>query len=135
MLKTDTWDSAGCDMSRTRQSHSCSDRIVPDECLCEYLKDCTTPAGSKIGPWDYVDQDEFEPNAPVPKLEYMDDPIWKNQEEWRASAPYAIHFQLARSNGPALYVDELNWWPLTFALKCRQIIASRQICCSGKGQD
>ena len=28
MLKTDTWDSAGCDMSRTRQSHSCSDRIV-----------------------------------------------------------------------------------------------------------
>ena len=32
MLKTDTWDSAGCGMSRTRQSHSCSDRIVRDEC-------------------------------------------------------------------------------------------------------
>ena len=32
MLKTDTWDSAGCGMSRTPQSHSCSDRIVRDEC-------------------------------------------------------------------------------------------------------
>jgi hypothetical protein len=100
------------------------DSLLLRKSLCEYLKDCTTPAGAEIGPWDYADQDEFEPNAPVPKLEYMDDPVWKNQEEWRASAPYAIHFQLVRSNGPALYVDELNWWPLTFALKCRQIIAS-----------
>jgi hypothetical protein len=23
-----------------------------------------------------------------------------------------------------LYVNELNWWPLTFSLKCRQIIAA-----------
>jgi hypothetical protein len=22
-----------------------------------------------------------------------------------------------------LYVDELNWWPLTFSLKCRHLIA------------
>jgi len=53
----------------------------------------------------------------------MDEPVWKNEEEWHASAPYAVHFKLARSNGPALYVDELNWWPLTFSLKCRQMIA------------
>jgi hypothetical protein len=77
-----------------------------------------------MGAWDYADWDEFALEAPVPKLEYMDEQIWKNQEEWRASAPYAIHFQLTRSKGPVFYVDELNWWPLTFSLKCRQIIAS-----------
>ena len=91
--------------------------------ICEYLKDCTTPKGTEIGEWDYADRDEFQLDASVPALEYMDNPIWKSQEEWHAAAPYAVHFQLARSNGPTLYVDELNWWPLTFSLKCRQLIA------------
>lgn len=91
--------------------------------ICEYLKDCTTPEGTAIGEWDYADRDDFQLDASVPALEYMDEPIWRNQEEWRAAAPYAVHFQLARSNGPTLYVDELNWWPLTFSLKCRQLIA------------
>jgi len=54
----------------------------------------------------------------------MDEPVWKSADEWRAAAPYAIHFQLTRAKGQNLYVDELNWWPLTFSLKCRQIIAS-----------
>src|SRR5882724_11248882 len=40
------------------------------------------------------------------------------------TAPYAVHFQLARSSGQTLYVDEINWWPLTFSLKCRQFVAS-----------
>jgi hypothetical protein len=50
----------------------------------------------------------------------MDEQVWKSADEWRAAAPYAIHFQLSRANGQKLYVDELNWWPLTFSLKCRQ---------------
>ena len=92
--------------------------------ICDYLKDCTTPVGTALGEWDYANRDEFQPDAPVPQLKYMDQQVWKNQEEWRAAAPYAIHFQIARSNGTTLYVDELNWWPLTFSLKCRQIVAS-----------
>jgi hypothetical protein len=92
--------------------------------ICDYLKDCTVPGGKQIGQWDYADQDEFQLDAPVPKLEYMDEQVWKNQEEWRAAAPYAVHFQIARSNGATLYVDEINWWPLTFSLKCRQMVAS-----------
>src|SRR6201995_3221237 len=91
--------------------------------ICDYLKDCTTPEGTPIGEWDYADRDEFQLDASVPALEYMDEKVWKSQEEWHAAAPYAVHFQLARTNGPTLYVDELNWWPLTFSLKCRQIIA------------
>jgi hypothetical protein len=100
------------------------DSLALRKSLCDYLKDCTTPTGSEIGAWDYADRDEFALDAPIPKLEYIDEQIWKNQEEWRAAAPYAIHFQIARSTGPTFYVDELNWWPLTFSLKCRQIIAS-----------
>jgi len=92
--------------------------------ICDYLKDCTTPEGTPIGEWDYADRDEFQLDASVPALEYMDEQVWKSPEEWHAAAPYAVHFQLARSSGPALYVDELNWWPLTFSLKCRQIIAA-----------
>jgi hypothetical protein len=92
--------------------------------ICDYLKDCTTPEGTPIGEWDYADRDEFQLDASVPALEYMDEQVWKSQEEWHAAAPYAVHFQLARSNGPPLFVDELNWWPLTFSLKCRQIIAA-----------
>jgi hypothetical protein len=92
--------------------------------ICDYLKDCIVPGGAPTGPWDYADQDEFRLDAPVPKLEYMDEQVWKNEEEWHAAAPYAVHFQIARSSGPTLYVDELNWWPLTFSLKCRQLVAS-----------
>ena len=100
------------------------DSLALRKSLCDYLKDCIAPAGSEIGAWDYANRDEFALDAPIPQLEYMDEQIWKNQEEWRAAAPYGIHFQLAQSKGPTIYVDELNWWPLTFALKCRQIIAS-----------
>jgi hypothetical protein len=100
------------------------DSLALRSSICVYLRDCTSPAGTPIGQWDYADQDQFRPDASVPELEYMDEPVWKNADEWRAAAPYAIHFQLTRANGQNLYVDELNWWPLTFSLKCRQIIAS-----------
>src|ERR1700761_1110133 len=75
--------------------------------LCNYLKDCTSPAGTQMGSWDYANGDDFSLSAVVPKLEYLDEQIWKNEEEWHAAAPYSVHFQLARANGPAIYVDEL----------------------------
>ena len=100
------------------------DSLALRSSICVFLKDCTSPAGTPIGEWDYADQDQFRPDATVPVLEYMDERVWKSADEWRAAAPYAIHFQLTRANGQNLYVDELNWWPLTFSLKCRQIIAS-----------
>jgi hypothetical protein len=92
--------------------------------ICNYVKDCTSPAGNEIGQWDYADQDEFRLDAVVPALSYLDSPVWRTPEEWHAAAPYAVHYQLVRANGPTLYVDEINWWPLTFSLKCRQLIDS-----------
>src|SRR6201998_1348140 len=100
------------------------DSLALRSSICAYLRDCTSPAGTPMGEWDYADQDQFRPDATVPELEYMDERVWKSADEWRAAAPYAIHFQLTRANGQKLYVDELNWGPLTFSLKCRQIIAS-----------
>src|ERR1700751_221596 len=82
------------------------DSLALRKSLCDYLKDCIAPAGSEIGAWDYANRDEFALDAPIPQLEYMDEQIWKNQEEWRAAAPYGIHFQLAQSKGPTIYVDE-----------------------------
>src|SRR6201989_2794992 len=92
--------------------------------ICVFLKDCTSPAGAPIGEWDYADQNQFQPEATAPELQYMDEQVWKSADEWRAAAPYAINFTPSRANGQKFYVDELNWWPLTFSLKCRQIIAS-----------
>ena len=92
--------------------------------ICQYVKDCLQDAGTPAGPWQYADQDDFQIDAPAPALAYMGETVWKSQEEWRASAPYVVHFQLQRRHGPTIFVDELNWWPLIFSLKCRQIVAT-----------
>lgn len=41
---------------------------------------------------------------------------------WDASTPFLRRFKLAIPGSP-LYVDELNWWPLVFAIKCRYVVA------------
>jgi hypothetical protein len=96
--------------------------------ICDFLKDCTTPAGQMDGT-EYADQGEFALNAPPPNLAYLGQPIWHTDasgasEEWNASAPFVVHWKLVRTTGPTIYVDEINWWPLIFALKCRQIVES-----------
>src|SRR5262249_28165811 len=36
-----------------------------------------------------------------------------------------VHWKLVRSGQhPTVYVDEINWWPLVFSLKCRQMVES-----------
>jgi len=72
----------------------------------------------------YADQGQFQPDATVPELEYMDERVWKSADEWRACR--SLRDTFSTHSGPMaknLYVDELNWWPLTFSPKCRQIIA------------
>ncbi len=93
--------------------------------ICAFVKDCTTPAGDfDEKPREYADRDEFSLTAQPPALEYLGQRVWKTSEEWSAAAPYVVHWKLARSSGPTIYVDEINWWPLVFSLKCRQIIRS-----------
>jgi hypothetical protein len=98
------------------------DSLALRKSICAYLKNCVSPSGAQVGNYDYADQDQFAPDAAVPDLKYMGKPVWRTAEEWHAAAPFAVHYLLKRSGGTPVYVDELNWWPLVFALKCRQIV-------------
>jgi len=104
--------------------------------ICKFVKDCIIFAGERDGT-EYADQDEFALNTPPPPLKYLGQEIWKkdhlgdSSEEWNAAAPFVVHWKLARFSKdskkkapPTIYVDEINWWPLVFSLKCRQIIES-----------
>jgi len=95
--------------------------------MCKSLG-CIEPAGHLDG-IEYADQDEFQLNAPPPKLLYLGEQVWKTDAsgkstEWNAAAPFVVHWKLERRVGPPIYVDEINWWPLIFSLKCRQIVQS-----------
>ncbi|HLJ29598.1 MAG TPA: hypothetical protein VKY85_23005 [Candidatus Angelobacter sp.] len=93
--------------------------------ICVFVKDCATPAGELDEKQrEYADQDKFSLSAPPPALEYLGQRVWRTPQEWSAAAPYVVHWKLARSGGPTIYVDEINWWPLVFSLKCRQIVRS-----------
>jgi hypothetical protein len=105
------------------------DSLALRQGICNFVKDCITFAGERDGT-EYADQDEFALNAPPPPLKYLGQEVWKkdhegdSSREWNAAAPFVVHWKLARSSGPTIYVDEINWWPLVFSLKCRQIVES-----------
>ena len=105
------------------------DSLALRQGICKFVKDCIISAGEHDG-IEYADQDEFKLNAPPPPLKYLGQEIWKkdrsgdSSEEWNAAAPFVVHWKLARYRGPTIYVDEINWWPLVFSLKCRQIVES-----------
>jgi len=96
--------------------------------ICDFVKDCMVYAGEPDGT-EYADQDEFALNVPPPPLKYLGQEVWRKDHsgdrstEWNAAAPFVVHWKLARyHSAPTIYVDEINWWPLVFSLKCRQIV-------------
>jgi hypothetical protein len=97
------------------------DSLLLRQSICNYLKDCTSPAGDSHGR-EYADQGEFALNAQPPALTYLGSTVWKSQQEWNASAPFVDHYVLTRKTGKSILVDEINWWPLVFPLKCRNIL-------------
>lgn len=105
------------------------DSLALRQGICNFVKDCIIFAGEKDGT-EYADENEFALNAPPPPLKYLGQEIWRkdhagdSSEEWNAAAPFVVHWKLARHAGPTIYVDEINWWPLVFSLKCRQIVES-----------
>lgn len=97
--------------------------------ICQRLKDCISPEGQFDGR-EYADQQDFALDSPPPNLSYLGEQIWKSRksgppsEGWDASAPFVDHWKFLRQgNAPTIYLDEINWWPLVFAVKCREIIA------------
>ena len=106
------------------------DSLAPRQGICGFVKDCMVYAGEPDGT-EYADEGEFALNAAPPALKYLGHEVWRkdrgaeSSEEWNAAAPFVVHWKLARyRNAPTIYVDEINWWPLVFSLKCRQIVES-----------
>jgi hypothetical protein len=97
------------------------DSLLLRQSICNYLKDCTSPAGDSHGR-EYADQGEYALTSQPPTLTYMGSGVWMNQQEWNASDPFVDHYVLTRKTGKSILVDEINWWPLVFPLKCRNIL-------------
>lgn len=84
---------------------------------------CTT---NEFAGREYAGAADFSPEAAPPRLAYFGEDLWKQggtNADWRAAAPFVDHYKLVRKNGTIIYVDEINWWPIVFAAKCRQIVA------------
>lgn len=100
------------------------DSALLRESICSKLNLCAASDWKNAGA-EFADQGEFAPGSQPPPLIYLGNPIWNNADEWRASAPFVVHWEVhLRHHAAVLVVDEVNWWPLVLALKCRHIVAA-----------
>jgi hypothetical protein len=100
------------------------DSALLRESICTRLKLCE-PADWQNAGTEFADRGEFAPGSNPPPLDYLEKPIWRSQEEWRASAPFVDHWVIhLKNHASLLVVDELNWWPLVLSVKCRDIVAA-----------
>ncbi len=116
------------------------------ESICTKLKLCAVSDWKNAGT-EYADKGEFSPAVEPPTLAYLGNPVWKNPDEWHAAAPFVVHWVVhLRGHSAVLVVDEINWWPLVLALKCRRVIAAEahlsgpdhyllQVCSDRSAQD
>jgi hypothetical protein len=102
-------------------AQAAGDSLVFRQSLCGFLKHCTNAPGEKKSR-DYADSGDFLANAPPPQFQYMGGPVWTSESGWNASAPFVDHYVLLRSAGAPIVVDEINWWPLAFPIKCEKIL-------------
>jgi hypothetical protein len=49
--------------------------------------------------------------------------IWTSDESWQRSKPFVERYTFRRIDKSDVIVDDINWWPLLFALKCRFIVS------------
>lgn len=48
--------------------------------------------------------------------------IWNTHADWIAGQPFVDRYTLNGARGETVIVDEVNWWPLLFPLKCRMLV-------------
>lgn len=85
--------------------------------ICHYVGACDATKPVRI----YADG-PFAVNAKPPALDYMHSTIWQKQEDWNASAPFIDRYEITGGDHPIIYLDELNWWPLVYPLKYKELI-------------
>jgi len=59
-----------------------------------------------------------------PAATFDGQPIWRDDQEWNASRPVVDHYVYERPQGGPVIVDEINWWRLSFPIKCRILVAT-----------
>jgi hypothetical protein len=94
--------------------------------ICQTLH-CTQRDGELNGKLVFADKGQFRAHATPPSLSFLGQVVFPvdstgGSELWDASTPFLRRYTLINSGAP-VYVDELNWWPLVFALKCRYVVA------------
>lgn len=96
--------------------------------VCEFTS--KTPLSREYADEGYFARDNAADDgldSTVSKLLYMGAPIWASWDEWHASAPFVDHYQLRLKSGKAILIDELNWWPLMFAIKCKNMMPNETL--------
>ena len=88
--------------------------------ICKYLGECTVTNLGRV----YAENGPFALNHAPPALAYMQAPIWKTIEDWNASAPFIDRYKIAGNGHAPIMLDELNWWPIAYPLKCQWLIPS-----------
>ncbi len=100
------------------------DSAMLREAICTKLLLCNVADWQNAGT-EFADHGEFAPGAAPPPLDYLGSPVWNSPAEWQASAPFVDHWVIhLKGHAAPLVVDELNWWPLVLALKCRDVVAA-----------
>src|SRR5215472_13823210 len=94
------------------------DSLLLRKAICKYLGECSVTSLGRM----YADG-PFAVDSVPPTLAYMGDRIWKSQEDWSASAPFVDRYQITGKGHTPILVDEFNWWPLAYPLKCKWLIA------------
>jgi len=98
------------------------DSLLLRKGICKYLGECTVTSLGRM----YADGPFAVDSAPPP-LAYMGDRIWKSQEDWSASAPFIDRYQITGKGHTPILLDEPNWWPLAYPLKCKWLIARNSL--------
>lgn len=62
------------------------------------------------------------PLGAAPPARLFGKPVWR-EGEWEANPPFVDRYVFERDGAPPVVVDEVNWWPLLFPLKCRALVA------------
>jgi hypothetical protein len=84
---------------------------------------CVLPAGAKNKEFWTLKYRHFADTMPMPQVAYMGKAVWTVKEgNWPASTPFVDRYELGLENGKRIVVDELNWWPMMLAFKCRHIL-------------
>ena len=125
---------------RLSQTRSLADRIVPGSTLhiiyvhgmradgpgaaaplAQLLREKLGFGGGDPGPPQYVDLGRR------PSATYNLKPIWESDDDWKASRPFVIRRELSRADKTRVIIDEVNWWPLLFPLKCQFIVVPEHL--------